>query len=225
MLLEFSIFNTFYDKIIHGITTRQTGSFSEQSDNFGIRYALLKEECGAEPIFSNQMHGDDVIIVTEKPAEPFKGDAFITAKKGLALAVKVADCQGILIFDPKKSVIAAVHSGWRSSARDIIGKTVKTMSDMFDSSPLDMLVGISPSIGPCCADFSDPFNELPSFARPYIQNSKVDFWTLSCDQLKQAGVPAGHVEISRECTKCNPDKYFSHRNKDDGRMAVFIALR
>ncbi len=221
MILEFSIFKPFSDQLVHGITTKPLGSFNDEEEGFENQ----KEKLPINPIFSHQMHGDSVIKVAGYPDEPFEGDAFITQEKDIPIAVKVADCQGILIYDPRTNSIAAIHSGWRSSALDIISKTVEKMVEVFGSDPSDLLVGISPSLGPCCAQFSDPKSELPESVHPFIQDKNVDLWSLSLQQLKDAGVPDNQIEMTKECTKCNPDRYFSHRNADTGRMAVFISLR
>ena len=213
MIKNFSIFNQCSSKLIHGITTKPMVSFD------GVQY-----DTSNIPIFSNQLHGDEVIVIDEYPNEELSGDAFITNKSNIPLAIKVADCQGILIFDPINKAIAAVHSGWRGSTLNIIGKTIKKMFDEFGSNPSDLLIGISPSLGPCCAEFSDPMNELPAFIHPFIKNNHVDFWSLSIDQLKRAGVLEDNIEMMNECTKCNQSDYFSHRNGDGGRMGVFIEM-
>lgn len=205
MILEFSVFQPFADQLIHGVTTK-TSNLTE-----GL-------------IFGNQVHGDKVILINKKPNQPFEGDAFLTQKHNMPLAVKVADCQGILMFDPKTKTIAAIHSGWRGSSLNIIGKTIEALKKI-GVNPSDLLVGISPSIGPCCAQFTDPKNELPEYAHSYIKDRNVDLWSLSLDQLKKAGVTENQIEIMEECTKCQPDKYYSHRNKDTDRMAVFISLK
>jgi len=205
MILEFSVFRPHSDQLIHGVTTKTSDPLS------GL-------------IFGNQVHGNNVIFVNKKPDRPLEGDAFVTQKFNLPLAVQVADCQGVLMFDPKTQTIAAIHSGWRGSSLNIIGKTIEAMRGI-GVNPSDLLVGISPSLGPCCAEFTDPKNELPAFTHPFIKDRGVDLWSLSLDQLKKAGVTKNQIEIIEECTKCKPDIYFSHRNKDTERMAVFISLK
>lgn len=173
---------------------------------------------------ADQIHSDLILEVNEKPKDLPQVDAFTTNKKGLTLLVEVADCQGILIFDPVTRSIATVHSGWRGSAKNIIGKTIGRMTELYESSPADLLIGISPSLGPCCAEFSDPKNELPEFCHPFIDtNNHVDFWALSQQQCEAAGVPTEQIELAGKCTKCQPG-YVSYRNGDSGRMGVFATL-
>lgn len=175
-------------------------------------------------ILLDQMHGDRIVEVTNRPNEPLQGDALISRQPNIMLAVKIADCQGILMYDPVTHTVAAVHSGWRGSALDVIGKSIQRMKSAFGVKPENLLVAISPSLGPCCAVFSDPKNELPAFCHRFIrEGNRVDFWTLSLWQCDQAGVPAKNIELSACCTKCTPG-YRSHRNGDTGRMGVFIKI-
>jgi len=225
MILKFSVFKPYSGKINHGITTRQTGSFNDSMPDFKKQAKLLKQFIKYEPIFSEQLHGNSVIILKKRPKKHLSGDAFITNKKNIPLVIKIADCQAIILFDPITETIAAIHAGWRSSALNIVGKTINKMTEVFNTNPSDLFVGISPSLGPCCAKFSDPEKELPAFMKSYIKKHHVDFWQATIDQLKSAGIPEKQIELNGECTKCNSDKYFSHRNKDTGRMAVFISLR
>lgn len=208
MILNFDIFKPYADILTHGINTES-----------------LHDANGVDLIVGNQIHTDTINLISQKPIETLQGDAIITKEVNLPIAVKVADCQGILIFDPKTQSIAAIHSGWKSSCLNIIGKTVKRLTGEFGSDPKDLLVGISPSLGPCCAEFSDPKTELPDFVHPFANNRHVDFWALSLDQLKNTGIPEKQIEFKRECTKCHPNGYYSYRNNDENRMGVFISLK
>lgn len=159
--------------------------------------------------------------------EPISGvDGFITDIPGVPLMVRFADCQGVLMFDPVRQVIAAVHCGWRGNVKNIIGKAVKRMVDEFGCDVCDILVGISPSLGPCCAEFSDPSTELPEFMQKYVSGRRVDFWQCSFDQLVDAGVLPEHIEIARRCTVCENDKFFSYRGgqRKTGHMGGVIML-
>ena len=220
-ILEFSIFKPYSNQIAHGITTKPMGSFDDKEKDFRRQSEKLPFTL---TVFSNQIHGDDVVVVHSFPKEQLSGDSFITYKKNIPLAIKVADCQGILIFDPVTEIISAIHAGWKSLSKEIIKKTINKLKKEFGVNPNHLLIGISPSLGKCCARFSDPEAELPKFMKPFIDNHMVDLCSASKKQVTDAGVPENQIEIINECTKCNPNKYFSHRNGDKGRMAVFISL-
>ncbi|MBI5421664.1 peptidoglycan editing factor PgeF [Candidatus Peregrinibacteria bacterium] len=223
MILQFDLFAPYSDRLVHGITTRQFGSFNGSEIGYGDQLKKLEEATGLRPAFPIQIHSDSILKIVDSPKVRPEADAFVTQSKNVPIGVKSADCQGILFFDPVRNAIAATHSGWRGSAQNIIGKTVERMKSEFGTDPNDLVVGIGPSIGPCCLEFTDPEKELPAHLHPYVKGRNLDFWSLSLDQLKGAGVK--NIEIKAVCTKCNPDRFYSHRNKDTGRMALFIGLK
>lgn len=208
-MITFKIFEPFYGFIEHGVTTASEGDYAQ-----GRSYA----------VFADQIHTDVILDVNERLAEAPKCDAFITRQNSLPLLIKIADCQAALIMDPVSKTIAAVHNGWRGSTYNILGKTIRRLKETHDADPANLRIGISPSLGPCCAEFTDPRNELPAFVHRYIQGSKVDFWQLSQDQCTLEGVPKAQIEIARKCTRCGGSEFFSHRNGNAERMAAFIML-
>jgi hypothetical protein len=78
------------------------------------------------------------------------GDALITDRPGLLLGVLVADCLPILLVDAKQRVVAAVHCGWRGTARRLAEKAVGRMRLLYGSRPEDLWAAIGPGIGACC---------------------------------------------------------------------------
>lgn len=217
MLFQFKIFEPFKSELRHGISQRTMGSFKD--GDLKLRLSQTPTQ-----FFAEQIHGDDILEIPEEEGENLKGDAFITNQKTKPLGVKTADCQGVLIYDPVKKVTAAVHAGWKGSTLQIIKKTVEKLSTKYQSDPADLHVGIGPSLGPCCAEFSDPRTELPKFIHPYINGKKVDFWNLSLDECIAAGIPESQIEIAKICTKCDSN-YYSYRNGNSERMAVFIEMK
>src|SRR6266852_2116421 len=84
-------------------------------------------------IFLYQIHSVVIHIFDAAPAEPCHGDASITSRPGLLLAVQTADCVPILLIDPKKRVVAAVHVGWRGTLQRIVVKAIGKMQMHFRS--------------------------------------------------------------------------------------------
>ncbi|MEW6079708.1 MAG: peptidoglycan editing factor PgeF [Thermodesulfobacteriota bacterium] len=181
--------------------------------------------------FVKQVHGDDVLVFKKggqafDPSPKPRADAMITDIPGLMLAVKLADCQGVLLHDPVKQVAAAVHSGWRGSVLDIIGKTIARMKTDFGCDPGDIMAGISPSLGSCCAEFVNYRTELPESFWPYRDSrDRFDFWQISRDQMTAAGLLDAHIEIADICTRCRTDLFFSYRGEGrTGRFAAVIGM-
>jgi polyphenol oxidase len=260
---QFDIFSDHTEILKHGLSTRHGGVSDTPfaSLNMGFQY----EEDPAENVVENygrfceavsvpvdnlvvpvQNHTDVVVAIREVEAfglgRAFEQvDGFITDVVGLPISVRFADCQGLLFFDPVKRVVAAVHSGWRGNTKNIIGKCVRKMVAEFDSNAANILVGIGPSLGPCCAEFSNPREELPAEMHRYIETSDddgagghVNLWQCAVDQLLAEGVLANHIELAEVCTSCNTDEFFSYRGDHrqsgarkpmTGRMAGVIMLK
>jgi YfiH family protein len=157
----------------------------------------------------------------------FEADAIITDISRKFLVIQVADCQSVLIYDPVQKVVANVHSGWRGSINNIIGCTLKVMENRFGCRSRDIVAGIGPSLGPCCAEFVNYEKEIPEVFWKYKDDTNhFDFWAISRDQLCEAGVLFENVDLSGMCTKCELNRFFSFRGEGTtGRFAVLIGLK
>ncbi|MBW2489739.1 MAG: laccase domain-containing protein, partial [Deltaproteobacteria bacterium] len=155
-----------------------------------------------------------------------EADAIVTDIPGKFLVIQVADCQSVLIYDPVQEVVANVHSGWRGSINNIIGCTLKVMEKSFGCRSRDVVAGIGPSLGPCCAEFVNYKKEIPEMFWKYKNDTNhFDFWSISRDQLCEAGVLFENVDLSRMCTKCDSNRFFSFRREGiTGRFATLIGL-
>ncbi len=172
-----------------------------------------------------QMHGDQVIEVN-RPS-PLSCDGLITKKPNLGLMIQHADCQAAIFYDPVQKAIGCVHSGWRGSVQNIYKNCIRKMEASFGTRPADLLVGISPSLGPLAAEFRHYTNELPPTFWPFqLKETYFDFWAISTMQLIECGVLKQNIEIARICTYSNHDDFFSYRReKKSGRHATLVALQ
>ena len=186
---------------------------------------------GQELVFASQVHGDDILILkkdsSDKRPFPMTGDAIITDIPGKNLVIQTADCQAVLLYDTVKKVAANVHSGWRGSICNIIGKTVQAMKEIFGCHPGDIFAGIGPALGPCCAEFIHYEKEIPGIYWKYKNNSHhFDFRAISRDQLCSAGLKAENIHSTEMCTKCRTDLFFSYRGEGNtGRFAAVIGIK
>jgi len=102
-------------------------------------------------IQGHQVHGHRIAIV-DRPdltREDLEGyDAFVCAVPGIAIGVRTADCVPVLLFDPVKRVVAAVHSGWKGTVQKISRETLLLIHQLFGSALSDIRVVIGPAIGP-----------------------------------------------------------------------------
>ena len=184
----------------------------------------------AEVAGSRQVHGERILTV-ETPGQ-FEGyDALITDRPGIFLTVAIADCAPVLIFDPVKGAVAAVHAGWRGTAAGISGKTIRRMMEQFRSHPGDCRAFIGVCIDECTyevdADVADRFPR--SFRRWDGGRHKffLDLKAANKAQLLHTGVPEEQIEVSPYSTVLNNEDYFSHRKEGGrtGRMLAVLGMR
>lgn len=244
----FSTLNAF-DDLCHGVFTRRNGFSSGDFKSLNACFSVGDSQTSVEKnrneiarsmdcqrlAFSNQVHETGILVYkknegnrsseTDVPAPT--GDAMITDIPGKFLAIQLADCQGILLYDPGKKVVANVHSGWRGSVKDILGACVESMKTEFGCRPATIHAGISPSLGPCCAEFKNFRQEIPKELWAYKNPAHYfDFWKISRDQLVRAGLLPKNIEISNICTKCNSHLFYSFRKKHrTGRFVSVIGLK
>jgi purine-nucleoside/S-methyl-5'-thioadenosine phosphorylase / adenosine deaminase len=248
--------------LVHGFSTRVGGVSElpgEQSLNLGYREWDKKENVeenrtrfqaalGA-PEFAlvplKQIHSDVIHLFRTPPGKACKGDASTTNKPGLLLAVQTADCLPILVVDPKKRAVAAIHAGWRGTLGRIAEKAVGRMRLEFGSRPQDLLSAMGPSIGPCCyevgaelvskfrAQFADAeeyfdearsgeepnplqwLNMAPPGHQPPPGNVHLDLRKANRSQLLAAGLRAENIFMSDLCTGCRKDLFFSYRKQGE----------
>jgi len=246
--------------LVHGFSTRPGGVSSLESEkvlNLGFmewdtrenvleNRRLFQSALGAadlELISLKQIHSDVIRVFPQPTAGASKGDASITDRPGLLLAVQTADCVPILLVDPKQRAVAAIHAGWRGTLARITQKAVGRMQFEFGSKPADLLAAIGPSIGPCsyevAADFVTKFtaqfadaveyfdeprsgeepnplqwlNMKPPGHQPPPKNVHLDLRKANRSQLIAAGLPAKNIFASDLCTACHTDLLFSHRRE------------
>lgn len=192
--------------------------------------ALIKEDLGLLRLVSaKQVHGDRILVVDRLPeadVEQAGYDAIMTNIPEIGLLIQQADCQAIMLYDPEHRAVANIHSGWRGSGQNLIGKTVAAMRTTYGTRPARLFAAISPSLGPCCGEFVNYRTELPEAFHGYqVRPHHFDFWAISRDQLRDSGVGLERIEIARRCTVCGGD-YFSYRREGvTGRFASVIGLR
>ena len=249
---QFHSLQKFSDEVDHSVLSRLGGVSQKPFDSLNVSLTVddnaddvlenRRVICDAfdlpseRLISAHQTHSKNICVVDEHFLSEYQTnhdvdniDAFITDISEVGLMIKVADCQAILMFDPYQKVVAAVHAGWRGLMQDISGATIETMKKKFGVRPEHLVVGIGPSLGPCCSFFSNPYQELSHEFVPYIaDNNTVDLWKFSTEQLIRHGVQADHIELARVCSMCGAGgKFFSFRRDRGvtGRIGVMISLK
>jgi polyphenol oxidase len=186
------------------------------ADSMGLRYIS----------WSNQNHGTEINEISIETPAPTEGDALATDFCGVGIMITHADCQAALFYDPEHRIIANAHAGWRGSVQNIYAHTVEFLGRKYASKPENLLVCISPSLGPQSAEFVNYRQELPeNFWEFQVKPNYFDFWAISKMQLTQCGVLPEHIEVAEIDTYTNPKDFFSYRReKITGRNATVIML-
>lgn len=241
--------------IRHGFSTRiggvSSGVFSslnlgktrgDEPDNVLENLRILADSIGFDPLCvatTAQVHGDTIRTVTAGglyfDPVPCSCDALITNVPGVALLVFSADCVPILLADPVRRAVGAVHAGWRGTALGIVRKTVERMALEYGTAPEDLICAIGPAIGHCCFEADEPVFQAMSGAIPGTETNThrvgskyfIDLKAQNGLSLIQAGVKADRITIDAACTKCNPELFWSHRRDGDSRglQSAVIALK
>lgn len=177
--------------------------------------------------------GPDAVPASFRASE---ADALCSARAGVAIGVRTADCMPVLLADPVTGAVAAVHAGWRGAVAGVLPAAIAALSVRAGADPARLVVAILPHIRACCFEVGAEVVEqvravLPEEAarRAVVERSPrphVDLSQLVRAQLHEAGVAAERIDDVAGCTCCEPDRFFSFRRDgaDAGRhLAVIVA--
>lgn len=186
-----------------------------------------------------QVHGTDALVVDRAltAADRFLDgwDALVTDQPGVMVAVRTADCVPVLMHDPRRKVVAAVHAGWRGAVAGIVQKTIALMGARFGSVPDHLRVSIGPSAGACCYEVDEPVLDRLHQACPdagkVVKERRegrrhLDLKALVREQARAAGARPDSITSVNLCTICHDDLFFSYRREGRviGTMVSAIGL-
>lgn len=239
--LEYESFEAF-PHIVHGTFSRHGGvsqgkfstlnagnGTSDSPDHVKLNRELIRKAMGIEKVvYPHQVHGINVHRITSKNIDQtHQADALYTTEKGVGIAITHADCQAAIFYDPVHEAIGVAHSGWRGSAQNVYARLIDTMQREIGTQPQNLIVCISPSLGPDHAEFKNYKQEIPKELWEFqVAPQHFDFWAISNSQLCKCGILEKNIENPCICTCCTPSDYFSYRmEKDTGRNATVVAMR
>ncbi|WKZ68337.1 MAG: peptidoglycan editing factor PgeF [Melioribacteraceae bacterium] len=167
--------------------------------------------------FQKQIHTDKISIVT-KPGYQGESDAMLTDKPNIGLAISTADCTPIFIYDTKQKIIAAIHSGWRSTKAKIVSKTLDELNRKFNCKPENLIAYIGPCISQknyeVSSDFIDYFDE--KYLQPIGDKFLLDLKLANKDMLFQFGISEAQIEVSPFCSF---GEDYLHSYRRDGKVS------
>lgn len=202
----------------------------------GFDFSTLTASSQDHHTFIRRVGAENRGVGIFKPKDIESVDGLITNDKNVTLVTYYADCVPLFFLDIKKQAIGLSHAGWRGTVLKIGEKTVNAMIKEFKSSPSDIIVGIGPSIGPCCFEVDAPvYNEFAKLhdikPNEFITKKDggkymIDLWEANRRIIVNAGVPEENITVSKLCTKCNSDWLYSHRAQGSkrGGLAAMMCL-
>ena len=166
-----------------------------------------------------QTHGDDIKLVAgenDVTESGEKHDALISRMTGVLVGVKTADCVPVLLGDPATGAFAAVHAGWRGTAKKIVMKAVERMQQEFGTDPADLIVAIGPAANDCCYEVGSEVIDALGADEKYFTatvegHARVDLPRANRDQLIASGVLETSISAAPLCTIDRTDLFFSYR--------------
>lgn len=207
-----------------GFNTPESKDVVERNRSALIDDLQLDEEWIA---YAEQVHSNRIRVVSRGGTYP-STDGLITRVPGLTLAIQVADCAAVLLWDSTNSIVGALHAGWRGAAGDIVPHGIEKMMGL-GSDPRKMKAFVSPCIslknfevGPEVADqFPGEFVDYEHYSKPHI-----DLKEFLNHQLLEAGIPQTGIEIREECTIDGQSDFYSYRREGEqsGRMMALIQI-
>ncbi len=228
--------------IRHAFTTRlnglgKSGKGARTPEDWNVVAAAFGINTG-QVVTVNQVHGENIAKVDALNYRQLRtqhADAMITDVPELALGVQTADCVPVLLFDPARPAIAAVHAGWRSTVKKIVQKAINRMCEEFGSEPARMSAAIGPAIGQECYEVDEPVMEAVrnsfSFWKDVTVPRGADRWNLDLVranrlELLQIGLAEKNIHSIGMCTSCRKDLFYSYRAEGKtGRMLSVIMLK
>jgi YfiH family protein len=185
-----------------------------------------------------QVHRTGVAVARRQDADqdPPEADIILSDDPELVIAVRIADCAPILIADPRRRAVGAVHAGWRGTVQRAARVGVEAMTREFGSDPNDLIAAIGPCLGVCCGEVGEEVVE--AFRQAGHVEEAIDRWfsigpggrlhlhlaRANRDQLLTAGLRVENIHVAELCTRSFPEVFHSYRAAGGhaGRMAALI---
>ncbi|MDP3147615.1 MAG: peptidoglycan editing factor PgeF [Ignavibacteria bacterium] len=176
----------------------------------------------------HQIHSDKIVFV-DCPGDQGESDAMITDKPGLGLAISTADCVSIFLYEPKRKIIAGVHSGWKGTSLKILEKTIIKLEEEFHANLKEIICYIGPSIsqknyevGEDVAKYFDEKYLSPKGAKFLLDVAKINY-----DILRKFEVRKENIQISSLCSYDWKSLFHSYRRDGSlsGRSLGVLAMK
>jgi YfiH family protein len=207
--------------------------------------ATLQHSIAARPMFLSQVHGMQVLALTQETQQGTQADGCITSQAGVACTIMVADCLPVLLSNRQGSLVAAAHAGWRGLAGQGGHGILESVVENFCAfrkvdrvqAAHEMLAWLGPCIGPQAFEVGEEVRHAfvatdSAAAKMFVPAESSGKWLANLPALARLRLQAmgvsqifGNDGSPAWCTVSHPSRFFSHRrDRVSGRMAACIWL-
>ncbi len=182
--------------------------------------------------------GDDV--EADSDSALVHGDGIASDKPNQAVWVASADCTPALIADVKTGAVAAVHAGWRGTAKKIIPVAIGRLVSQ-GSKLEDLRIALGPAIagevyqvstqtaaevGTTILSGNEDYivetllehPHSPILNDPEPGKVRLDVRRVNVLQMENMGISAEQIAVSPYCTFQTPEYFFSYRREKEKKI-------
>ena len=212
---------------------------------------LLCQQLGIDDthlIMPHQVHEAEIITVdndflhlsASNRQQRLEGvDALMTDVAKVCIGVSTADCIPVLLYDPVKHVVAAIHAGWRGTVKRIVEKTIAAMTTKYGTEAFNLQAQIGPGIHLESFEVGDEVYEtfaeagfaMETISRKYpahdgsaIEKWHIDLPECNRQQMLTCGIPDSHITVSEICTYQQHERFFSARRLGINSGRIFTGI-
>jgi YfiH family protein len=185
-----------------------------------------------------QVHGDELVVVagTESWTRRPEADGILTSTAGVLLGIATADCVPVLMVEPARRVVAALHAGWRGTLKGISVRAVERLQACWGIDPQQLWVAIGPAIDSCCYEVGREVGEAiarrwkthdTASWQPQGDKGLLNLRAINVTQCERSGVPRTQIQLVGPCTFCGSQTFASYRREgaNTGRQLSVIGWR
>jgi YfiH family protein len=205
----------------------------DRVDNLAILAKAFTGTADAPVALMRQVHGASVALVGERPDDPApEADALVTSSPGVVLAARAADCVPVLLADPERGLVAAVHAGRPGLVAGVVPAAVDALHEL---GARRLVAWVGPHVCGACYEVPDEMRAGVAAVVPeaYAETSwgtpSVDIGAGVVAQLRAVAegweAPVEVLQV-RRCTR-EDDDLFSYRRQgpESGRLAGVVRVR
>lgn len=175
-----------------------------------------------------QVHGTRIIEATDeqtalRPDFP-EADGIITNCTGVPLGINVADCAPVVLYNPVKKAIAALHAGREGVRHNIASAGVQALCRNYGGRPDQLLALVGPCAGVCCYEVSPEMAQSWRSAGLPAQDRNLNLPQAIGQQLENDGVIRHNIAVVPHCTVCGGGFYSYRADKTSHRNLVIVML-